>query len=373
MNLNDILNKRFALRKLLTNTALHETAESIDKALLSPELEPQLRPLLAQLAAQLLQDPDTILLDTYELAERRKDWLALTNKVVLDEKSEILKIDTRSRPGHKILDHHMSHFYDVKNYKGQSVKGLFTQVALEKALITNLSMHSTPYKSEIRRMLTMTGGLGNVTKYRTVTAKALVQFYGAKRVLDPCAGWGGRLLGCLAGGAEYIGYEPDPNTAQGLRDILADPAIPESIRSKGIIKEGAAPLTGGLGGHSPPDMVLTSPPYFNLEVYTAGPQSINAFPTWEVWTEKWLKPVILTSLAALKQGGVSCWSVKNFKSDKHYPLADVTKQIHEAAGWTLVKTVKMTGSARPGGNRINEETGKEKRGSEEETFCFQKI
>jgi hypothetical protein len=381
INMNDILNKRFALRKLLTNPALHETTESIDKALLSNELEPQLRPILATLASQLLKEPDTILVDAYVLTERKKDWLSLTNKVVLDEANEILKIDTRSRPGHKILDHHMPHFFNVKNYKGQSVKGLFTQAALEKALLTNLSMHSTPYKSEIRRMLTMTGGLGNVTKYRTVTAKALVQFYGAKRVLDPCAGWGGRLLGCLAAGAEYIGYEPDPNTAQGLRDILADPAIPESIRSKCIIKEGAAPLTpqytspvtGGLGGHSPPDMVLTSPPYFNLELYTAGPQSINEFPTWEVWTEKWLKPVILTSLASLKEGGVSCWSVKNFKSDKHYPLADVTKQIHEAAGWTLVKTVKMTGSARMGGNRINEETGKEKRGSEEETFCFKKL
>lgn len=387
---NDILNKRFALRKLLTNTTLHERTTSIDKALLSNELEPQLRPLLAELAAQLLQEPETILLDTYDRAERKKDWLALTQKTVLDEEGEILKIDTRSRPGHKILDHHMPHFYDVKNYKGQSVKGLFTQAALEKALITNLSMHSTPYKSEIRRMLTMTGGLGNVTKYRTVTAKALVEFYGAKKVLDPCAGWGGRLLGCLAAGAEYVGYEPDPNTAQGLRDILADPAIPESIRSKGIINEGAAPLTpggytplapqidvinkkGGLGGHSPPDMIITSPPYFNLEVYTAGPQSINAFPTWEVWTEQWLKPVILSSLAALKPGGVSCWSVKNFKSDKQYPLADVTKQIHEAAGWKLVKTVTMTGSARPGGKRINQETGKEKRGSEEETFCFQKL
>jgi hypothetical protein len=388
MNLTDILNKRFALRKLLTNTALHERTTSIDKALLSPELEPNLRPLLAELAAQLLQEPETILLDAYDLAERKKDWRALTQKTVLDEKGDILKIDTRSRPGHKILDHHMPHFYDVKNYKGKSVKGLFTQAALEKALITNLSMHSTPYKSEIRRMLTMTGGLGNVTKYRTVTAKALVEFYGAKKVLDPCAGWGGRLLGCLAAGAEYVGYEPDPNTAQGLRDILEDHAIPTDIRSSAEIKEecfpltgGCAPptpqdtcpLTGGLGGHSPPDMVLTSPPYFNLEVYTAGPQSINAFPTWEEWTEKWLKPVILSSLAALKPGGVSCWSVKNFKSDKQYPLADVTKQIHEAAGWTLVKTVTMTGSARPGGKRINQETGKEKRGSEEETFCFKKL
>jgi DNA modification methylase len=120
-------------------------------------------------------------------------------------------------------------------------------------------------------------------------------------------------------------------------------------------------------------MVLTSPPYFNLELYTAGQQSTNTYPTWEGWTEQWLKPVILGCLAHLKPGGVSCWSVKNFKTDKKYPLADVTKKIHQEAGWHLVQTVKMTGSARPGGKRIDEDTGKEKRGSEEETFCFKKL
>jgi hypothetical protein len=63
--------------------------------------------------------------------------------------------------------------------------------------------------------------------------------------------------------------------------------------------------------------------------------------------------------------------VKNFKTDKKYPLADVTKKIHKDAGWDLIKTVVMTGSARPGGKRIVE--GKETRESEEETFCFKRI
>jgi DNA modification methylase len=117
-------------------------------------------------------------------------------------------------------------------------------------------------------------------------------------------------------------------------------------------------------------MVLTSPPYFNLELYTSGDQSTNHYKTWDEWVSKWLKPVILGCLACLKENGTSCWSVKNFKSDKQYPLADVTKKIHEDAGWKLVKTVKMTGSARMGGKRI--EDGKATRQSEEETFCFQK-
>jgi len=72
----------------------------------------------------------------------------------------------------------------------------------------------------------------------------------------------------------------------------------------------------------------------------------------------------------LKDDGISCWSVKNIRTDREYNLADEVQAIHKIHGWTLVKTVKMTGSARPGGGRIQD--GEETRQSEEETFCFRK-
>ena len=360
---NEIVDKRFALRSLLTDEKYHTSEESINKDEISVEKEPGLRPMLAHLAKQIIENSNSLLLDTYDLLIRKRDWAALVKKEVIDG-GDIIPIDARSRPGHKLLDHHMPHFWDVTNYKGKSVRSLFTQEAVEKALITNICMHSTPYKSEIRRMLIMTGGLGNVTKYRTVTAKSIVKFYNAKKVLDPCIGWGGRMLGALAAGAEYVGCEPDPKTVAGLRGILED--LPSDARKATIIAEPAELGLDCVKGLF--DMVLTSPPYFNLEVYTGGDQSTNKYNTWELWTENWLKPVILKGLGLLKEGGVSCWSVKNFKTDKAYPLADVVKEIHKKAGWHLIKTVVMNGSGRPGGGRIKE--GKTTRGSEEETFCF---
>ena len=360
-----IVDKRFALRALLSQEKYHGSEESISKDELTPEKEPGLRPILADLARQILANTNSILLDVYDIGDRKRDWLALVKKEVI-EGGDIVPIDARSRPGHKLLDHHMPHFWDVTNYKGMSVRGLFTQEAVEKALITNICMHSTPYKSEIRRMLLMTGGLGNVTKYRTVTAKSIVKFYNAKRVLDPCIGWGGRMLGALAAGAEYVGCEPDPKTVAGLRGILED--VPADISHKATIRGEAAEVAEVALLEGFYDMVLTSPPYFNLEVYTGGDQSTVRHATWEGWVENWLKPVILRGLALLKPGGVSCWSVKNFKTDKAYPLADVVKEVHKKAGWELVKTVVMKGSGRPGGGRIKD--GKTTRGSEEETFCF---
>ena len=361
-----IVDKRFALRTLLDQDKYHCHEESIPKEDLSVEKEPRLREKLAHLASQIVTNSNSILLDTYEPLDRKRDWVALVKKEVIAN-GDIIPIDARSRPGHKLLDHHMPHFWDVTNYKGKSVRSLFTQECVEKALITNICMHSTPYKSEIRRMLLMTGGLGNVTKYRTITAKSIVKFYGAKKVLDPCIGWGGRMLGALAAGAEYVGCEPDPNTIKGLRGMLED--LPNDVQKNAtIIGEPAEVGLEGVKGLF--DMVLTSPPYFNLEVYTGGDQSMTRHATWELWTDNWLKPVILKGIALLQESGVSCWSVKNFKTDKAYPLADVVKEIHKKAGWELVKTVVMKGSGRPGGGRIKE--GKTTRSSEEETFCFRR-
>lgn len=363
---NLIVDKRFALRTLLDQEKYHCHEESIPKEEISAEKEPLLRGKLAELATQIIANSNSVLLDTYEPLERKRDWIALVKKKVI-EAGDIVPIDARSRPGHKLLDHHMPHFWDVTNHKGKSVRGLFTQESVEKALITNICMHSTPYKSEIRRMLLMTGGLGNVTKYRAVTAKSIVKFYNAKKVLDPCIGWGGRMLGALAAGAEYVGCEPDPKTVGGLQGILGD--LPEDVKGRAtIIGEPAEVGLDSVKGMF--DMVLTSPPYFNLEVYTGGDQSTGRHATWDAWVENWLKVIVLRGLALLREGGVSCWSVKNFKTDKAYPLADVVRDIHKKVGWDLVKTVVMKGSGRPGGGRIKD--GKTTRGSEEETFCFRK-
>ncbi len=369
--LEDILDTQFALRQRLRNRKHHLSKSSIPLEDLTEELEPEIRPFLQALAAELCKDPNSILTETYSQNERARDYLQLQHKEVL-ENNEILPIDTRSKPGHKILDHYMKHFWDVKNHKGVSLRSLITQDNLEKALFANLRNHSTPYCSEIRRMLIMYGGMGSVTKYKAITTKALVTYFQAKYILDPCVGWGGRMLGTLAAFPDttYVGFEPDKNTFSALLQILKDEAIPEHARKRAALFKEPAEI-GLQKNIGPFDMILTSPPYFNLEVYTSGQQSIQTYKTWDEWVSKWLKPVILRCLSLLKPGGVSCWSVKNFRSDKVYPLADVTKKIHKDVGWELVKTVRVTGSARMGAKRIQD--GKEGRESEEETFCFRKV
>jgi hypothetical protein len=338
----DILARRFGFRNLLRNSRYHNYDGAIPAECITEENEPEIRGHISRLARYLVENPNELFTDlNYTKDERVSDW----NKLVDADTS---KYESRSRTGHKLLDHHMPHFWDVKSHKGHSVRSLMTQEALEKALYHNLKMHTTPYRSEIRHMLILTGGLGSVTKYRGGVSKNIVDRYDARSVLDPCIGWGGRMIGSLAAGATYTGCEPDPNTFKGLQGILEDCKQRADIRN-----EPAEKVIPTLPSESF-DMVLTSPPYYTLEIYTAGDQSVKN-QSWDEWIAGWLKPLVIDCLRCLKPDGKSCWSVKDFKMGKLYPLATVVADIHREQGWTLHEVITLTGPGRPGATKASEE------------------
>lgn len=345
----DILGVRFGLRNLLHNTRYHNYDGPIPAEDITSDKEPDIRGQISALATFLATNPDELFTDlVYSTDERVTDWNKLVDK-------DVNVLESRSKIGHKLLDHHMPHFWSVTNQKGNSVRSLCIQQALEKALYHNLKMHTTPYRSEIRHMLVLTGGLGSVTKYRAGMSKYIVSRYGATSVLDPCIGWGGRMIGTLAAGASYTGCEPDPNTFRGLRGILED-----CNQAPAIHNQPAEAVLPTLASGSF-DMILTSPPYYTLEIYTAGDQSAKG-QTWEEWVSDWLRPVVLECLRCLNPDGTSCWSVKDFKMGRVYPLATVVAQIHAEQGWTEHEVITLKGPGRPGAGK----------GSTEDTFVFRR-
>lgn len=348
----ELLNHRFGLRNKLTNLAYHNYMGSIPKTALSPETEPAFHAFVDLMARELAASPEALLTDEYSDVERYRDWEALVAQ-------DATSFDSRSRVGHKILDHYMPHFWHVTNSNGVSVASLMSVESLKKAILLNVQMHSTPYKSEIRRTLVMSGGLSSVTKYRAGLSKFLVKRYRATRVLDPCIGWGGRMLGTLAAGAEYMGSEPDPRTVHGLRQILSDiQKEREAHVFEGTAEDYLQTIPSGYA-----DMILTSPPYYSLELYGGGKQSVKPGMSWETWVATWLRPLIKECLRALTPNGVSCWSVKNIKiGSRKYPLADVVRDVHAESGFTLLETFTMQGPGRPGVTKP----------SEEQTFVYQR-
>jgi hypothetical protein len=85
------------------------------------------------------------------------------------------------------------------------------------------------------------------------------------------------------------------------------------------------------------DIVLTSPPYHDLEVYNHDEnQSYNQFQNYQAWQDQWLVPLIHRCLDHLNSDGISAWNVMNFH--KHDIVLAVISA-HEQRGYELVDTL----------------------------------
>ena len=321
--------------------------------------------MLPQLAAEL--ESNGVLREAYSDSEIQKDWALLLKK---DTTINAMTISATEVAGMKVLRKHMRHFHSVRNHKGHSVESLWTQPCLEKALRFNRAQHSTPYASEIIRSLSFANGLGKVTMYRPLMAKKVVSYLADKdklkevRVLDVCAGWGGRMIGAKSVGytssraksvelsvdsinVHYTGIDPCAKTYAALRAIRDELGLTNVT----LVNQPAEVALQELDPGTTYDIALTSPPYYNLEIYSDEPtQSVtsSALDGYQTWLNKFLSPVI----AGIIRLGVkySCWSVKNFKTDKKYDLLDDVIRIHGEHGWRLLEDAvfTMANSRRPG-------------------------
>ena len=306
----DFLNKRYSLRNL-TN---EEFEDKIDR-----------------LAEELVQvDYRT----RYSEEQLKKDWESL-------KKFSLTTQDTSSttRVGLKLCEHFFPNFYNIKNSKSESFASSWNKEILKKVLRWNRKSHSTPYLSEIKRGIYFCSGLTKNTMFRPHLAKTIVSSYPGETVLDPCAGWGGRMLGTVAAGKKYIAFEPNIETYNNLNNLCEFLNIKSEVE---IYNTGSENMNNYLT--KTVDIILTSPPYFNLEIYADGKtQSENQYSSYESWRDGWLENVITTAISHLNDFGISCWNVHNVGKMK---MIEDVKNIHAKVGFSEQNTFSISSSKR---------------------------
>jgi hypothetical protein len=265
-------------------------------------------------------------------------------------------INSTNRVGMKLCEHFFPNFFDISDSKGNSFSSLWTDPKfMEKVLTWNRKSHSTPYLSELRRGVYFCGGLPKSTMYRPQMAKMVTR--GSKVVLDPCAGWGGRMLGSVANQCHYIAFEPNTATYENLNRLADFLGIRSHVT---LICDDAL----NMGNHDFPvaDTVLTSPPYFNLEVYTdETTQSVHGCSSYSEWADKFLGPVIKSCVMRLDNWGKSCWNVSKVKS---HDMWDSINQIHASLGYGECCQYNVVSSSR--------QVNKNSRKSVDRTLCYLK-
>jgi len=132
--------------------------------------------------------------------------------------------------------------------------------------------------------------------FRPIFAMEIYEKYKSERVLDFCAGWGGRLVGaCALNLKKYIGI--DINTSlekpyEGLIEFMKS----ESSTDIQMFFENALNVDYEKLEY---DTAFTSPPYYFLEKY----ENNNAYASKKEMNEKFYKPLFEKTYEHLKHGG----------------------------------------------------------------------
>ena len=212
-------------------------------------------------------------------------------------------------------------------------------------------------ESDMRSLLRRYSGTQMVSNFRPTAAAALYDIFVDKNsplegteagtVWDPSMGYGGRLLGAIAAGVNYIGTDPCIPTFKGLEQILeryGNLGNEYSIHRQG--SETYIPEDESL------DFVFTSPPYFGWEAYGDEPeQSSIKFDTSEVWKEKFLKQTIANAYKGLKRGKYLALNVANTKQYKTFE--EDTVNLSKSVGFAHTDTWWLSLSTQQGGSAVS--------------------
>lgn len=154
--------------------------------------------------------------------------------------------------------------------------------------------------------------LGSIVMFKSTTAKYLYKKYRATSVLDPTAGWGGRMLGAWALDIDYTGIDTNTNMKQAYSDMMSyldqysdfgNPLIQEERTGKlQMIWQSALDVDFSKLDY---DFVLTSPPYVNLEIY----EHMTPWQKDEDFYENFFIPLWQKCVDNIKQGGKVCFNI----------------------------------------------------------------
>lgn len=170
---------------------------------------------------------------------------------------------------------------------------------------------------------------GSITTFRASTAKFIYKHFNATHVLDPTAGWGGRMIGAYGFNIAYTGIDTNADLKPGYELLMKD--LNDSNMS--MIWDSCLNVDFSKIDY---DCVLTSPPYINLEKY----QNMELFDSKEIFYKEFLIPLLEKCLKHIKRNGTVCFNISpdmyqellNFKfrkCDIEFKLPKNTNKVSE--------------------------------------------
>ena len=204
-----------------------------------------------------------------------------------------------------------------------------------KEVITKrLQMGDNMSHNGIRKMLKMYSGTQSVSNFRPTAAAAIYDKFAKNGLVwDMSSGYGGRLLGAIISGTNYIGTEPATLTFNGLCEIN-NMFGSDDIALHKMGSEVFLPEKNSL------DLCFTSPPYFDWEKYSdEGTQSYMKYPTKEKWKKNFLGKTFRRCHYGLKEDKYMIINIANTKN--YVTLESDMIEVAKKNGFKLERIMKL--------------------------------
>jgi 16S rRNA G966 N2-methylase RsmD len=241
---------------------------------------------------------------------------------------ELNRCAAGGRPRIGIADRWFPHRYDVKAGKSPMTpnESLASAEAIAGAARVSAEQGQHPLRAALLSVLLIYRGRQCARQFPIDVARDIFREYSVEhaRVLDPCAGWGGRLLGwlCSLQAGNYVGFDASAQTFESFGRMIGDLNIRNAyIRHNAFEDVQLEPASF--------DFAFTSPPYFDVEQYSDdSEQSCIRYKTYEEWRDNFLASLICKTLEALKPG---CAFVLNVSDAGKHAIADDAVRIAQSA------------------------------------------
>lgn len=150
------------------------------------------------------------------------------------------------------------------------------------------------------------------TTFMPEYAKSVYEYFGASSVLDPCAGWGDRLIGATLSSCveKYVAFDPNTNLRKGYIEEMdamnigldVDDSTERSLVFQNGYEIHLLPFEMGIKYFQSEsfDLAFTSPPFFDYEVYS------ETNPKYTNWIESFYVPLFQQVDRCLKWEGRFC-------------------------------------------------------------------
>jgi hypothetical protein len=232
------------------------------------------------------------------LADKR-----LTTEALIKEYEKLKRYDATQPKncfaGNSILYHfQLRNLMDVKGARGSFAETMENDALRVKAWenANKYANGSRPNKPALRLFEIWRRTNGAIVFFKPTVAKHIYSRFGATRVLDVCAGWGGRLLGATALGIEYVGIDTNTDLREAYDGLLALTGSGRMIWGDALAQDFEA---------IDYDCVLTSPPYINLEVYP----HMRKWEAKNTFYQEFLIPLIDKCRVSIRRNGKVCFNI----------------------------------------------------------------